>query len=224
MVDSIVIPADVAKWLQKAVDLRLKYVEKAQNKEMAALKAELSKTETKLEQLYNEGLERGFSAEFVNHNEKRYKKRIAELAQQIQVQQINPQAVRQKSIDILKLVCNMGPIYRKAPLAEKKPLLRHITSDYILDRHKIYPKYREPFNIFVEGNKKCLEIKGKIPKSSKHLIWGGRFNLNFHFDTFRSDTRRNIFQNNMIYYNTFSMWGDSSGANLSRGGRVFFFG
>ena len=56
MVDSIVIPADVAKWLQKAVDLRLKYVEKAQNKEMAALKAELSKTETKLEQLYNEGL------------------------------------------------------------------------------------------------------------------------------------------------------------------------
>lgn len=173
IVDSIVIPADVAKWLQKAVDLRLKYVEKAQNKEMAALKAELSKTETKLEQLYNEGLERGFSAEFVNHNEKRYKKRIAELTQQIQVQQINPQAVRQKSIDILKLVCNMGTVYRKAPLAEKKPLLRHIASDYLLDGHKIYPKYREPFNIFVEGNKKCLEIKGKIPKSSKHLIWGG---------------------------------------------------
>lgn len=173
MVDSIVIPTDVAKWLQKAVDLRLKYVEKAQNKEMAALKAELSKTESKLEQLYNEGLERGFSAEFVNHNEKRYKKRIAELAQQIQVQQINPQAIRQKSIDILKLVCNMGTIYRKAPLSEKKPLLRHIASDYILDGHKIYPKYREPFNIFAEGNKKCLEIKGKIPKSSKHLIWGG---------------------------------------------------
>ena len=24
----------------------------------------------------------------------------------------------------------------------------------------------------MEENKKCLEIKGKIPKSSKHLIWG----------------------------------------------------
>lgn len=28
-------------------------------------------------------------------------------------------------------------------------------------------------NVLAEGNKKCLEIKGKIPKSSKHLIWGG---------------------------------------------------
>lgn len=34
------------------------------------------------------------------------------------------------------------------------------------------PKYREPFGIFAEGNKKCLEIKGNLPKSSKHLIWG----------------------------------------------------
>lgn len=30
-------------------------------------------------------------------------------------------------------------------------------------------------DIFAEGNKKCLEIKGKIPKSSKHLIWGRPF-------------------------------------------------
>ena len=66
----------------------------------------------------------------------------------------------------------MGTIYRAAPLSEKKPLLRHIASDFVLDGHKIYPKYREPFNIFAEGNKKCLEIKGKSPKSSKHLIWG----------------------------------------------------
>ena len=27
-------------------------------------------------------------------------------------------------------------------------------------------------NVLAEGNKKCLEIKGKIPKSSKHLLWG----------------------------------------------------
>lgn len=116
---------------------------------------------------------RGYSSEFINHNERRYKSRIAELTQQIQAQQINPQAVRQKSVDVLKLLCNMGTIYRNAPLAEKKPLLRHIASDYVLEDNKIWPKYREPFNIFAEGNQKCLEIKGKIPKSSKHLIWGG---------------------------------------------------
>ncbi|MGN0016343.1 MAG: recombinase family protein [Candidatus Avelusimicrobium sp.] len=173
MIDGVSITPDIAKWFQKAVDLRLKYVEKAQNKEIAGLKAELSKTEAKLERLYNEGLDGKYSPEFINYNEKRCKSRIAELAQQIQNHQINPESVRQKSIDILKLVCNMGTIYRAAPLAEKKPLLRHIASDYILDGHKIYPKYREPFNIFAEGNKKCLEIKGKIPKSSKHLIWGG---------------------------------------------------
>lgn len=63
-------------------------------------------------------------------------------------------------------------IYCQTPLVEKKPLLRHIASDYLLGGHKIYPKYREPFNVFVEGNKKCLEIKEKIPKSSKHFIWG----------------------------------------------------
>lgn len=56
--------------------------------------------------------------------------------------------------------------------AEKKPLLRHLASDYVLEDNKIWPKYREPFNIFAKGNKKCLEIKGKIQKSSKHLIWG----------------------------------------------------
>lgn len=31
-------------------------------------------------------------------------------------------------------------------------------------------------NVLAEGNKKCLEIKGKIPKSSKHLIWGTLLN------------------------------------------------
>ena len=173
MIDGVSIPPDIAQWIQKAVDLRLKHVEKTQNKEMAALKTELSKTEAKLEQLYSEGLERGYSPEFVNHNERRYKMRISELSQQIQTQQINPQAVRQKSVDVLKLLCNMGTIYRNAPLAEKKPLLRHIASDYVLEDNKIWPKYREPFNIFAEGNKKCLEIKDKISKSSKHLIWGG---------------------------------------------------
>lgn len=173
MIDGVSIPPDIAQWIQKAVDLRLKHVEKAHTKEIAGLKAELSKTQAKLEQLYSEGLERGYSPEFVNHNERRYKMRISELSQQIQAQQINPQAVRQKSVDVLKLLCNMGTIYRNAPLAEKKPLLRHIASDYVLEDNKIWPKYREPFNIFAEGNKKCLEIKGKIPKSSKHLIWGG---------------------------------------------------
>ena len=43
------------------------------------------------------------------------------------------------------------------------------------------PKYREPFGIFAEGNKKCLEIKEKIPKSSKHLIWGTVINTFYNF-------------------------------------------
>lgn len=30
-------------------------------------------------------------------------------------------------------------------------------------------------DVFVEGNKKCLEIKGNLSKSSKHLIWGTVF-------------------------------------------------
>lgn len=115
---------------------------------------------------------KGYPAEFIKRTEERLKTAIAGLTQQIQSQTIQPEAVRQKSTDILKLVCNMGTIYRAAPLSEKKPLLRHIASDFVLDGHKIYPKYREPFNIFAEGNKKCLEIKGKSPKSSKHLIWG----------------------------------------------------
>lgn len=126
-------------------------------------------------------MDRGYSSEFINHNERRYKSRIAELSQQIQNHQINPEAVRQKSIDVLKLLCNMGAIYRNAPQAEKKPLLRHIASDYVLEDNKIWPKYREPFNIFAEGNKKCLGIKGKIPKSSKHLIWGTVVNTFYNF-------------------------------------------
>jgi len=173
MIDCVSIPPDIAKWLQKAVDLRLKRLEKGQNKATGALKAELSKKQTELERLYNEGWERGYPAEFIKRTEARLKGDIAGLSQRIQQQTINPDEIHQKSVDVLKLVCNMGTIYRAAPLAEKKPLLRHIASDYLLDGHKIYPKYREPFNIFVEGNKKCLEIKGKIPKSSKHLIWGG---------------------------------------------------
>ena len=159
-------------WLQKAIEIRLKHLEKAQNKAAGGLKAELSKKQTELELLYDEGWEKGYPAEFIKRTEERLKTAIAELTQQIQAKTIQPEAVRQESTDILKLVCNMGTIYRAAPLSEKKPLLRHIASDFVLDGHKIYPKYREPFNIFAEGNKKCLEIKGKSPKSSKHLIWG----------------------------------------------------
>ena len=83
----------------------------------------------------------------------------------------------------------MGTIYREAPLSEKKPFLRHIASDFVLDGHKIYPKYREPFNIFAQGNKKCLEIKGKYPKSSKHLIWGSLLEYFYNF-----------FSTNVIYW------------------------
>ncbi len=173
LIDAISLKPGVVSWLQKAVEIRLKHLEKAQNKATGGLKAELSKKQTELERLYDEGWEKGYPAEFIKRTEERLKTAIAELAQKIQAQTIQPDAVRQKSTDILKLVCNMGTIYRAAPLSEKKPLLRHIASDFVLDGHKIYPKYREPFNIFAEGNKKCLEIKGKSPKSSKHLIWGG---------------------------------------------------
>lgn len=173
LIDAISLKPGVVAWLQKAVEIRLKHLEKAQNKATGGLKAELSKKQTELERLYDEGWEKGYPAEFIKRTEERLKTAIAELTQQIQAQTIQPDAVRQKSTDILKLVCNMGTIYRAAPLSEKKPLLRHIASDFVLDGHKIYPKYREPFNIFAEGNKKCLEIKGKSPKSSKHLIWGG---------------------------------------------------
>lgn len=173
LIDAISLKPEVVAWLQKAIEIRLKHLEKAQNKATGGLKAELSKKQTELERLYDEGWEKGYPAEFIKRTEERLKTAIAELTQQIQTQTIQPDAVRQKSTDILKLVCNMGTIYRAAPLSEKKPLLRHIASDFVLDGHKIYPKYREPFNIFAEGNKKCLEIKGKSPKSSKHLIWGG---------------------------------------------------
>ena len=172
LIDAISLKPGVVTWLQKAIEIRLKHLEKAQNKATGGLKAELSKKQTELERLYDEGWEKGYPAEFIKRTEERLKTAIAELTQQIQTQTIQPDAVRQKSTDILKLVCNMGTIYRAAPLSEKKPLLRHIASDFVLDGHKIYPKYREPFNIFAEGNKKCLEIKGKSPKSSKHLIWG----------------------------------------------------
>ena len=173
LIDAISLKPEVVAWLQKAIEIRLKHLEKAQNKATGGLKAELSKKQTELERLYDEGWEKGYPAEFIKRTEERLKTAIAELTQQIQTQTIQPDAVRQKSTDILKLVCNMGTIYRAAPLSEKKPLLRHIASDFVLDGHKIYPKYREPFNLFAEGNKKCLEIKGKSPKSSKHLIWGG---------------------------------------------------
>ena len=173
LIDAISLKPGVVAWLQKAIEIRLKHLEKAQNKATGGLKAELSKKQTELERLYDEGWEKGYPAEFIKRTEERLKTAIAELTQQIQAQTIQPEAVRQKSTDILKLLCNMGTIYRNAPLAEKKPLLRHIASDYILEDNKIWPKYREPFNIFAEGNKKCLEIKGKSPKSSKHLIWGG---------------------------------------------------
>lgn len=36
-------------------------------------------------------------------------------------------------------------------------------------------------DVFVEGNKKCLEIKGNFLKSSKHLIWGTVFNAFYNF-------------------------------------------
>mgnify|MGYP002851791146 CR=1 FL=1 len=172
-VQNITITPNVAAWLQKAVDHKLKYIEKAENKELGKLRTALAKMRGELERLYEEGFSKGYSPEFVNKTEQKCKIKIAELEQQIQNRTINPQEVRQKSINVLELVCNIGAIYKSMPPSEKRTLLCKIGSNFLLGNHEIEVIYREPFNIFAAGNKKCLEFKGNSQKSSKHIIWGG---------------------------------------------------
>ncbi len=173
ILQNITISGDVAAWLQKAVEHKLKHIERAENKELGKLKTALAKTRNDLERLYQEGFSKGFSPEFVNKTEQNHKIKIAELEQQIQNRTINPQEVRHKSIDVLELVCNIGAIYKSMPPSEKRTILCKIGSNFLLGNHEIEVIYREPFNIFAAGNKKCLEFKGNSQKSSKHIIWGG---------------------------------------------------
>ena len=172
IVQNIKITPGIANWLQKAVNHKLKYIEKTENKEIGKLKILLAKTHNDLERLYQEGFAKGFSVEFVNKTEQNYKQKIAQLEQQIQNRTINPQEICQKSIDVLKLVCNIGAIYKNMPLNEKRTFLCKIGADFLLENRKIEVIYREPFNIFAAGNKKCLENGLNSPKSSKHIIWG----------------------------------------------------
>lgn len=59
LIDAISLKPGVVAWLQKAIEIRLKHLEKAQNKATGGLKVELSKKQTELERLYDEGWERG---------------------------------------------------------------------------------------------------------------------------------------------------------------------
>ena len=140
LIDPISLKPGVVAWLQKAVEIRLKHLEKAQNKATGGLKAELSKKQTELERLYDEGWEKCYPAEFIKRTEERLKTAIAGLTQQIQAQTIQPDAVRQKSTDILKLVCNMGTIYRAAPLSEKKAAFASYSQRFCIGRTQNLPK------------------------------------------------------------------------------------
>ena len=172
VVQNIKISPDIAAWLQKAVEHKLKHIEKSENKELGQLRISLAKERKKLEILYEKAVERDYSAAMIHHDENLYNMRIGELEQQIQNRTINPQEIRQKSINVLELVCNIGTIYQKIPLGEKRDFLCQIAEDFVLDDKKIEVIYRPPFNIFAAGNKKCLEFKGNSQKSSKHIILG----------------------------------------------------
>lgn len=102
LIDNVSLKGSVA-WLQKAIEIRLKHLEKAQNKVTGGLKAELSKKQMELELLYDEGWKKGYPAEFIKRTEERLKTAIAELAQQIQAQTIQPEAVRQKKHGYFKV-------------------------------------------------------------------------------------------------------------------------
>ena len=83
---------------------------------------------------------KGYPAEFIKRTEERLKTAIAGLTQKIQAQTIQPDAVRQKSTDILKLVCNMGTIYRAAPLSEKKAAFTPYSQRFYIGRTQNLPK------------------------------------------------------------------------------------
>ena len=174
VVDKLIIPKDVAKWIQKAVDRKIEKVNEQKKQDITKIRQKLGLVKANLDNLYTNGLDKGYTPEFIRHNEERYKNQILEYETLINTSSVNTNEIYNKSIDILELVSSRGYNYKTFDLHKKAEFMRKIASRYEVFGTQITPIYREPFNIFADerGDKKeCLEPIGIIPKSSKHLEW-----------------------------------------------------
>lgn len=185
IVKSISIPENVAVWMQKCVDKEVARLSNSDNKEVIKLKKQLTATETKLQDLKDNGIERGYPAEIITHTLEKYKKEIADFSIQISSLQttLNPNSIKAKSVDILQFVSNLGYVFKSADKHQKAELLKKLGERYAYDYDpetkdkKLLVVYREPYNLFVEGNKNreafLASHNTNTSKYSNSQIWGG---------------------------------------------------
>lgn len=174
IIAGITIPKEIAAWMKKCLKSYLARLKRQKTADIGQIKRKLTLTREKLERLYSTSLDKGYTADFIKYNEDNLKNQIIDFELAISQHSLNLEEMEEKSNKIINLLYSLGYDYSRASLHQKADFMRQITSKLEACGDTIIPVYREPFNIFLDGNmakKECLEPVVNDPKSPKHLEW-----------------------------------------------------
>jgi len=153
VVRSIVIDDERLEWIKEA--LKASHVdEKAYHDEMIAkLTLQLKRFQQKLDQAYEDKLEGKIEEEFWSKKSEQWRKEQSGILSKITYHQNANKSYFDEGIKILELANKAYFLYQKQEVHEKRKLLNYILSNCQVIDGTLYPTYRKPFDILVEGNK-----------------------------------------------------------------------
>jgi len=155
---------EVLEWILTALRESHKDEKKYRDEMIARLQQQYSKIQSRLDAMYEDKLDGVISAEMFMRKSEAWEAEQAEILRKIEKQQSSNLSYLENGVRILELAQKAVDLYEKQDMSEKSKLLKLVFSNSTWKGGKLYPIFRNPFNLIVVTND---EYQTKLATSRK---------------------------------------------------------
>ncbi len=172
---------EVLEWIITALRESHKDEKKYRDEMIARLQQQYSKIQSRLDAMYEDKLDGVISAEMFKRKSEEWEAEQAEILRKIEKQQGSNVSYLENGVRILELAQRAAELYERQDMSEKRKLLNLVFSNSTWKGGKLYPNFRNPFNLIVVTNegyqKKTAALGGKAAGFDN---WYRRWDSNPH--------------------------------------------
>ena len=119
---------------------------------ISKLQTQHKKLQNRLDGLYVDKLDGVISREFYNETSGKWRLEQENILRKIENHQNADQSYLDSGVQILELAQNAVRLYEKKEMKEKRRVLNFLLSNSVWKDGRLYPNYRQPFDMLVEKN------------------------------------------------------------------------
>jgi site-specific DNA recombinase len=166
IVEEIQVEPDIAEWITEA--LKSSYNDERQYRESEAkkLKHRYNDLQTRLDKAYEDRLDGIIDEHYWSVAATKWRNEQNQVRDQMNRFERADRSYVDEGTRILELAQHAYALYVTQEPSEKRKLLNHVLSNCTFDGATLYPIYRKPFDLTVEG----IKTQRKYPRQDSNLL------------------------------------------------------